>query len=126
MSEGAGIFASLKRALASWLDIVASRVELLANEWEEERLRLAQALFFALFAFFCFCMGILFLSILIVLFFWQDHPMLVAFHLALAFFAASLFFCRMLSGKMKQKPVVFADTLNELKKDIHALRGNHE
>ena len=126
MSEGAGLFASLKRALASWLDIVASRVELLANEWEEERLRLAQALFFALFALFCFCMGILFLSILVVLFFWQDHPMPAAFFLALAFFAASLFSFRMLSRKMKQKPLVFADTLNELKKDIHALRGNHE
>jgi len=126
MPEGAGLFASLKRVIAGLLGIVASRVELLANEWEEERLRLTQALLFALFAFFCFCMGILFLALFIVLFFWQDHPLLVVSVLALSFFALAILFFRLLFGKLSQKSVPFADTLAELKKDVNSLRGSHE
>ena len=126
MLEGAGLFASLKRVIAGLLGIVASRVELLANEWEEERLRLTQALLFALFALFCFCMGILFLALFIVLFFWQDHPLLVVSVLALSFFALAILFFRLLFSKLSQKSIPFADTLAELKKDVNSLRGSHE
>ncbi len=126
MPETSGLFGSLKRLLATLLGIVSSRVELLSNEWEEERLRLTQALLFALFALFSLCMGIFFLSILIVLFFWEDHPLLVVSLLSLLFFAFALISFRLLLGKLNQKPVPFADTLAELKKDLSLLRDNHE
>ncbi|MFA5371718.1 MAG: phage holin family protein [Sideroxydans sp.] len=126
MPETSGLFGSLKRLLATLLGIVSNRVELLANEWEEERLRLTQVLLFALFALFCFCMGILFLSILIVLLFWQDHPQLAVSLLSLSFFTFALIFFRLLFGRLNQKSAPFADTLAELKKDLGSLRGNHE
>lgn len=126
MPETGGLFGSLKRLLATLLGIVSSRVELLSNEWEEERLRFTQALLFALFALFCFCMGILFFSIFLVLFFWEDHPLVAVSLLSLTFFAFALIFFRLLIGKLNQKSAPFADTLAELKKDLSSLRGSHE
>lgn len=126
MPETGGLFGSLKRLLATLLGIVSSRVELLSNEWEEERLRFTQALLFALFALFCLCMGILFFSIFLVLYFWEDHPLIVVSLLSLSFFAFALIFFRLLLGKLNQKSGPFADTLSELKKDLSSLRGSHE
>lgn len=126
MVEGAGLAASLRRVASGLLGIVASRVELMANEWEEERLRFTQALLFALLALFCLCMGILFLAILVVLLFWQNHPLLVVTVLTLAFFAAAVLLYILSSGKLRQKHVPFADTLAELRKDIGSLRAGHE
>lgn len=126
MAEGIGLFASLRRVMAGLLGIVSSRVELIANEWEEERLRLTQALLFGLLALFSFCMGILFLAILVVLLFWQNHPLLVVTVLMFTFFAAAVVLYILSSGKLGQKPALFADTLAELKRDITALQAGHE
>ena len=126
MAEESGLFASLKRVVAGLVGIVACRVELLANEWEEERLRLIQALFFGLFALFSLCMGILFVAILFVLFYWHDHPLLAVALLSLVFFAFSAFFLHLSRGKLQQKTMPFSNTLSELQKDIDSLRGNHE
>lgn len=112
--------------MAGLLGIVSSRVELIANEWEEERLRLTQALLFGLLALFSFCMGILFLAILVVLLFWQNHPLLVVTVLMFTFFAAAVVLYILSSGKLGEKPALFADTLAELKRDITALQAGHE
>ena len=126
MVEESGFFASLKRVVAGLLGIVACRVELLTNEWEEERLRLIQVLFFGLFALFSLCMGILFVAILIVLLYWHEHPLLAVALLALVFFVFAAFFLHLSRGKLQQKTMPFSNTLSELQKDLDSLRGNHE
>lgn len=108
------------------LGIVANRVELFSNELEEERLRLMQVFFFMLFTLFCLCMGVLLLSMLVVLFFWQNHLLLVVALLALAFFAFSMLSLRLLRVKLNRKSRPFADTMAELEKDLNALRNSHE
>ncbi len=46
--QSAGLMESLKRLVSTLTSIVSTRLELLANELQEERLRLTQMLVFAL------------------------------------------------------------------------------
>ena len=126
MSDPGGLFGSLRRMLATLLGIVSTRIELLVNEWEEERLRLARMLLFALLAVFCVCMGILLLTLFIVVLYWQEHPLLVISVLALSYFAAAGLFALLLNNLLQQRSVLFSASLAELRKDRHHLEGDHE
>ena len=64
--QSAGLMESLKRLISTLASIVATRLELLANELQEERLWLTQMFLFALFGLFCFGLGILLLTVFIV------------------------------------------------------------
>ena len=66
MPEVSGLLVSIKRLLATLTGMAATRLELLSNEWQEERLRLLQMLLFVLFAVFSFCMGILLLVLFLL------------------------------------------------------------
>jgi uncharacterized membrane protein YqjE len=126
MSEASGLFGSLRRLLATLLGIVSTRIELLANEWEEERLRLVRMILFALLAVFCFCMGMVLLTILIVVLFWRDNALLAAALLGGVYFAAAALFGWLLLRLLRQRTTLFSASLAELHKDRHQLGGDHE
>ncbi len=121
MSETGGLFASLKRMLGTMLGIVSTRVELLANEWQEERLRLMRMFVLALLTVFFVCMGAVLLAIFVVVVFWHDNPLLAISALALTFFAVSVFCALSLQRLLRQRPVLFSASLAELHKDRQAL-----
>ena len=75
--QSAGLMESLKRLVSTLTSIVSTRLELLANELQEERLRLTQMFLYSLFALFCFGMGMLLLTVFIVVLFWDDHRLAV-------------------------------------------------
>ena len=126
MTEPSGLFGSLRRLLATLLGIVSTRIELLVNEWEEERLRVLRMLLFALLAVFCACMGMVMLTIFIVVLFWHDNPLLAVSLLALFYFAAAATFGLLLVRLLHQRSVLFSASLAELRKDRNQLGGDHE
>ena len=65
VGQSAGLMDSAKRLASTLIAIISTRLELLANEVQEERLRLMQMFFFSLFALFCFGMGVLLLTVFI-------------------------------------------------------------
>lgn len=121
MSETGGLFASLKRLLSTALGIVSTRLELLANEWEEERMRLMRMLVLALLAVFFVCMSAVLFAIFIVAAFWHDHPLLAISVLSLSFFAMSGLCALSLRRLLHQRPVLFSASLAELRRDRHEL-----
>jgi uncharacterized membrane protein YqjE len=121
-----GLMGSAKRFVASLTSIVSTRLELLANELQEERLRLTQLLFFALFALFCFGMCLLMLTIFIVVLFWDDHRLAVLGILGFVFFALGSFAVVLLRGKAQEKSKLFSASLSELEKDRAQLDLPHE
>ncbi|BBI99864.1 hypothetical protein FGKAn22_15570 [Ferrigenium kumadai] len=123
---GAGLLGSAKRLLCTLTSIVSTRLELLANELQEERLRLTQMLFFALAALFCFGMGILLLTVFIVVLFWDDHRLAVVGGLTVLFFASGTVMAMLLRSRAKAKPKLFSASLSELAKDRAHLGANHE
>lgn len=123
---GLGLMDSIKRLLSTLTSIVSTRLELLANELQEERLRLTQMLLFALFALFCFGIGILLLTVFIVALFWDEHRLAVLGVLSIFYFALGMLLAMLLRSKMQKKSKLFSASLAELAKDREHLGASHE
>jgi uncharacterized membrane protein YqjE len=124
--SSSGLMGSVKQLLTTLTSIASTRLELLANELQEERLHLTQMLFFALFALFNFCMGILLLTVFVVVLFWDDHRLAVVGGLAVLFFALGTLMALLLRSKTKTKSRLFSASLAELLKDREHLGVTHE
>jgi uncharacterized membrane protein YqjE len=126
MPETGGLFASLKRLLGTLLGIVSTRMELLANEWEEERMRLMRMFVLALLAVFFVCMAAVLFAIFIVAAFWHDHPLLAISVLSLFFLVMSGLCAISLRHLLHQRPVLFSASLAELRRDRFELEPHDE
>jgi uncharacterized membrane protein YqjE len=124
--QSAGLMESLKRLASTLTSIVSTRLELLANELQEERLHLTQMIVLGLSALFFFGMGILLLTIFVVVLFWDDHR-LTALGIACAlFFALGTLMAILLRSKARAKSKLFTASLAELAKDREHLGAHHE
>lgn len=121
-----GLMGSLKRLTSSLLAILATRLELLANELQEERLRLTQLLLLGVFAAFCFGTGLILLNAFIVVLFWDDHRLAALGLLTLVYLIAGAAVAMVLRARARAGSKLFAASLAELEKDRHALRGQNE
>lgn len=121
-----GLMESLKRLLLTLTSIVSTRLELLANELQEERLHLTQMLFFALFTLFCFGLGVLLITAFIVVLFWDEHRLAVLGTLSVVFFALGTLTAILLRSRMQAKSKLFSASLAELAKDRECLSTRHE
>lgn len=124
--ENPGLMESLKRLLSTLTDIISTRLELLGNEWEEERLHLTQMLLISLFTLFCFGTGVLFLSLFLLVLFWDDHRLAVVGALSTFFFALGVVMALVMRRKARAKPKLFSASLAELSKDKAQLEINNE
>src|SRR3990167_4454935 len=123
---GAGLMGSIRQLLSTVTSIASTRLELLANEVQEERLRLTQMLLFALFALFCFGVGILLLTTFIVVLFWDDHRLAVLGALSAFFFALGALMAMLLRSKAQAKSRLFSTSLAELTEDRAQLSAGDE
>ena len=126
MPESSGLLGSVKRLLATLSEVLATRLELLSNEWQEERLRLLQVLLFALFAVFSLCMAILLLVFFLVVLFWDEHRLTVLAVLSAGFFISGSVLVLMLRSKLRNGSKLFSTSLAELQKDRESLGERHE
>ena len=121
-----GLMGSLKRLLSTLLTIATTRLELLANELQEERLRLTQMVVMGLFALFCAGLGILFLSVFIMVLFWDDHRLASSGLLSILFFSLTGIMAILLRNKAKSGSKLFSASLAELARDKQQLEADHE
>ncbi len=126
MPEHSGLLGSLKRLLATLASMVATRIELLVNEWQEEQLRLVWMLAYALLAVFCLGMGVLLLALFLVVLFWDEHRIAVLAALTAAFFVSGGVLVMMAQSKWRQGSKLFSASLAELAKDRKSLGEHHE
>jgi uncharacterized membrane protein YqjE len=117
MIPSTGLLESTKRVAGTLLAMFQTRLELLSNEIEEERLRLKQMLFYASIALFFFGLSIMLLTVLIVVVFWDSHRLLVLANLAALYFIVGLLLWNALLHASKQRPKLFSASLAELSND---------
>lgn len=117
---------SIKRLLSTLTSVASTRLELLANELQEERLHLTQLLVFTLLTLFCFGIGVLLLTAFIVVLFWDEHRLAVLATLSLVFFSLGILTTLILRSKMETKSKLFSVSLAELDKDREHLCSRHE
>lgn len=123
---GSGLMGSVKRLTGSLIAILSTRLELLANELQEERLRLTQMLLLALVALFCLGTGLMLLNAFIVVLFWDDHRLLALGLLSLVYLVAGAAVAMVVRVKAQAGSKLFAASLAELDKDRQALRSGSE
>jgi len=121
MPQSTGLLDSLKRLAGTLLAIIQTRLELLANEFEEERLRVRQMLFYGSVAFFMFGMATMLLTVLIVVVFWDSYRLQVLGGLTALFFVAGMLVLSALRRMARERPKLFASSLVELSDDIDRL-----
>jgi uncharacterized membrane protein YqjE len=117
MSESTGLMESLKRLAGTMLAIFQTRLELLSNEMEEERLRIEQMLLYGSVALFFFGLAVMLLTAFFVVLFWDSHRLLVLGGFAALFFVAGLLAWNALRRVAREKSKLFSASLAELADD---------
>jgi uncharacterized membrane protein YqjE len=117
MSDATGLMVSIRRLLDTMLSIVQTRVELLATELEDERVRIGQLLLYGAIAFFLFGMAILLVTTLIVAAYWDNHLLLVLSGLAALFVIAGSFAVLAFRKIAQKRFRFFSGSLDELAED---------
>ena len=117
---------SVRRLVATLVSIVSTRLELLANELQEERLRLTQMFVLSLSMLFCAGMFVMLLVVFIVVAFWDEHRLAVLGVPCALFFALTVTMAFLLRSKAKAESKLFSASLAELARDREQLGASHE
>lgn len=118
---GSGLAGSIRRLLATLTELASTRLELLANELYEERLRLERMLLYFFVALFCIGLGVLLLTLLVVLLLWDEHRLLALGGLGSLFMGAGLLVGFRFYRLSQARTGLFAQSLAELGKDRERL-----
>lgn len=104
------------------IGLLHTRIEIIATEYEEERIRIRQSLLLAIIAGFSLAVAALLTVMFLVVLFWDSHRLL-AIGVLLLLFAGIGFGCMLaLARHARSRPRLFAATLKELAKDGERLR----
>lgn len=114
----------LKNLLASLLDLVHTRVDLLGTELREELLRFGLIMAGAVLVLLLVTVGAGMLAAALVLALWQEHALLGLSLAGAGFLIAGSATVWAMSRVMRAKPRPFDASLNELRRDRDALRAN--
>jgi len=114
---GAGFLASVRQLLATLLETVQVRLELLGTELEQEKRRVFAALVLAAVALVCIALALVMLSILVLLIFWDSYRLVAACALALLFGAAGAYLLYRAKQKLSAPAGLFEHSLAELQRD---------
>lgn len=113
---------SLRGFLEAGLATAQTRLELLAVEAQEEKLRLTGLLFNTLLSAVFLGFGVVFLAVFLTVLFWDDHRLLALGLGTVALFAGGVLTARNAAREVKRGSRLFAASLGELARDREALR----
>ena len=116
-----GILQSLRNFATTLVALLQGRLELLATDLEEERIRLLQLLFWAAGALFFFALGVLMITMLIVLLLWDSYRFAGIVALATVFLAIGVALAIGVRNRMQMRSRLFSSSLDELAKDKERL-----
>lgn len=117
MAESTGLMESLKRMAGTLLVILQTRIELLSNEVEEERLHIGRMFLYGSVALLFFGLAIMLLTVFILVLFWDSQRLLVVGGLAALFLVAGLLACNALRRVARERSKLFSTSLAELAND---------
>lgn len=119
--NASGLLASLRRLLATSLEILQTRVEIVATEFEEERERIRELVIFSFLTLFFTSIGLLLLTLFIVILFWETHRLYVLGGFALLYLTLGIVAGAVLRQRLRTRPRLFATTVAELSRDRERL-----
>jgi uncharacterized membrane protein YqjE len=118
-----GVVDSIRSFMASWVAVIKTRVEIVSLEIEEQREWMQQIVLLAVGALFCVSLGMILLTLLVVVAFWDTQGRLwVIGGFALLYLGGGTGLGLYLRHKLKSKPRIFSATAGELGKDYASLQ----
>ena len=126
MPPGSGLFASLRGLVATAIGLLRVRVELLATELEEEKLRLFSIIMYGAAAVFMMGAGLVLLAVFLAVVFWDDHRLSVMGGLTAVFLLCGCAALWLALRQVRAGSRLFSASLAELAEDHRALRGKSE
>jgi uncharacterized membrane protein YqjE len=119
--QSPGLVQSLRKLAATLVALLQTRLELLATELEEERVRLVQVLLWGCIALAFLLLGVVMLTLFVVVLFWDTHRVLVSGLLALTFIAIGLAAVAVARSRARARSRLFSASLAELANDREQL-----
>ena len=113
---------SLRGFLDSGMATAQTRLELLAVEFQEEKLRLSGLLFNLALSAILLGFGVVFLALFLTVLFWEGHRLLVLGLATVALIGGGLFAASNAAREIRRGSRLFAASLAELARDREALR----
>ena len=120
-TRAGGLFGSLKRLVTTLVDVGHTRLQLLANEIHEERLRIQQLWLLAILGVFFFALGVLLSTLFVILLFWDSNRLLAVGGFAGLYLAIGIVFAMVVRNRTARGSRLFEASLAELKKDAARL-----
>lgn len=124
--EGLGLFASLRRAIATLVEIVHTRLELVGVELQVEVQRAASLLLWAFGALLCTIFAVVLLATTVIIAFWDTHRLLAAGSVTAFFAIAALASALYVRHRVRTRPHLFAGSIGEMKRDVATLTGRQQ
>lgn len=119
--ETPGLLQSLRNFAATLVALLQTRLDLLATELEEERLRLAQVLLWGCVALVFLVLGVVMLTFFVVALFWDTHRVLVSGLLAFTYLAIGVAAALVARSRAQARSKLFSASLAELTRDREQL-----
>lgn len=116
-SGSPGLLASVRRLLGTLLEIVQTRIEIVATEFEEERIRLRELVVFGFLALFFISVGLTLATLFVIALYWDSHRLAVLGSVAILYLGLGGLAVMLLRRRLKSRSRLFATTLSELAKD---------
>lgn len=116
-----GLFAQLRRTLATLITLGQTRLELASVEIEEQIEFAAGVLLWSIAAIFFGSLAVLVLALAIVIAFWDTHRLLVALLVTGAFAGIALGAALAVRARIRRRPRLLTASLGELKRDAESL-----
>ena len=99
------------------LEILQTRVEIVATEFEEERVRLRELVVFGVLTLFFITVGLTLATLFVVSLYWDTHRLQVLAGIALLYLGLGGVTASCLYRRLRSRPRLFSTTLSELAKD---------
>ena len=116
-----GLLAGLQRLLATFTEVLHTRLEILSSEVEEEGQRISQLFIYGLVSLFFIGLGLLFATVFVVAAFWETHRLYVLGGFTVFYLGIGVIAALVVRHKIKTRPRLLSATLSELGKDRERL-----
>ena len=116
-ARAGGLFGSMKKLVATLVDVAHTRLQLLGNEIHEERVRIQQLWLLAILGVFFFALGVLLATLFVILLFWDSNRLLVMGGFAGLYLVIGIGFAVVVRNRAASGSRLFEASLGELKKD---------
>lgn len=121
-----GLFASLRRLLATALEMAQVRLDILGTEVEQEKRRLFDGLLWGAVALLVLGIGLVLLCGFVILLFWDGYRLAAAGAMTLLFLAGSVLLMREARQRLRNPTSMFHASVAELERDRAGLQASNQ